>query len=113
MRLPRYRINMNLPVKPIDSWSEAIRRSLLVEPTFESLHPTFPLEMETSLMTESEEQQHRRDEMIRMYEAMKEALAIIGEVSMSTVSTPTPPPINDDWITPSVSSSLDSLLAML
>ncbi|VEL34761.1 unnamed protein product [Protopolystoma xenopodis] len=30
---------MNLPVKPIDSWSRGIRRRLLVEPTFESPQP--------------------------------------------------------------------------
>ncbi|VEL31359.1 unnamed protein product [Protopolystoma xenopodis] len=30
---------MNLPVKPIDSWSRGIRRRLLVESNFESLHP--------------------------------------------------------------------------
>ncbi|VEL22132.1 unnamed protein product [Protopolystoma xenopodis] len=34
-------VSMNLPVKPIDSWSRGIRRRLLVEPTFESLYPTF------------------------------------------------------------------------
>ncbi|VEL37500.1 unnamed protein product [Protopolystoma xenopodis] len=38
---------MNLPVKPIDSWSRgSVAGRLLVEPTFESLHPTLPLEME-------------------------------------------------------------------
>ncbi|VEL16119.1 unnamed protein product [Protopolystoma xenopodis] len=36
-RLPRK--CMNLPVKPIDSWSRGIRRRLLVESNFESLHP--------------------------------------------------------------------------
>ncbi|VEL40827.1 unnamed protein product [Protopolystoma xenopodis] len=39
-------INKNIPVKPIDSWSRGIGRRLLVEPSFESLHPTLPLEME-------------------------------------------------------------------
>ncbi|VEL33934.1 unnamed protein product [Protopolystoma xenopodis] len=33
------RVSMNLPVKPIDSWSRGIRRRLLVEPTFESPQP--------------------------------------------------------------------------
>ncbi|VEL41663.1 unnamed protein product [Protopolystoma xenopodis] len=35
-------VSMNVPVKPIDSWSRGIRRRRLVEPTFESLHPTLP-----------------------------------------------------------------------
>ncbi|VEL39324.1 unnamed protein product [Protopolystoma xenopodis] len=39
---------MNFPVKPIDSWSRGIRRRLLVEPIFESLHQTLLLEMEVS-----------------------------------------------------------------
>ncbi|VEL19237.1 unnamed protein product [Protopolystoma xenopodis] len=30
---------MNVPVKPIDSWSRGIRRRLLVEPTFEPVKP--------------------------------------------------------------------------
>ncbi|KAL3306982.1 Dynamin- GTPase protein, partial [Cichlidogyrus casuarinus] len=51
-----------------------------------------------SLMTESAETAHRRDEVMRMYEATKEALSIIGEVTMSTISTPLPPPIVDDWL---------------
>ncbi|VEL32724.1 unnamed protein product [Protopolystoma xenopodis] len=41
-------VNMNLPVKPNDSWSGETRRRLLVEPTFESLHPILSLEMEAA-----------------------------------------------------------------
>ncbi|VEL40043.1 unnamed protein product, partial [Protopolystoma xenopodis] len=37
---------MNVPVKPIDSWSKGIRHRLLVEPTFESLQQTLSLERE-------------------------------------------------------------------
>ncbi|VEL30814.1 unnamed protein product [Protopolystoma xenopodis] len=44
---------MNLPVKPIDSWSRGIRRRLLVEPSFESLHPTLSLEMKVSSTSSS------------------------------------------------------------
>ncbi|TNN09159.1 Dynamin-1 isoform 2 [Schistosoma japonicum] len=51
-----------------------------------------------SLMSESLGVQQKRDEMVRVYDAMKEALNIISEVSMSTVSTPIPPPVNDDWL---------------
>lgn len=42
--------------------------------------------------------QTRREETLRMYEALKEALRIIGEVATSTVTTPMPPPIVDDWM---------------
>ncbi|KAL0196965.1 hypothetical protein M9458_005505, partial [Cirrhinus mrigala] len=50
------------------------------------------------LMEESADQAQRRDEMLRMYHAIKEALSIIGDISTSTVSTPVPPPVNDTWI---------------
>lgn len=51
-----------------------------------------------SLMEESAEQAQRRDEMLRMYHALKEALVIIGDISTTTVSTPLPPPVDDTWL---------------
>ncbi|KAM9769111.1 dynamin-2 isoform 5-T5 [Menidia menidia] len=51
-----------------------------------------------SLMEESAEKAQRRDEMLRMYHALKEALVIIGDISTSTISTPVPPPVDDNWI---------------
>ncbi|XP_012722424.1 dynamin-2 isoform X2 [Fundulus heteroclitus] len=51
-----------------------------------------------SLMEESAEKAQRRDEMLRMYHALKEALVIIGDISTTTVSTPMPPPVDDTWI---------------
>ncbi|XP_074512530.1 dynamin-2 isoform X2 [Sebastes fasciatus] len=53
---------------------------------------------QNSLMEESADQAQRRDEMLRMYHALKEALHIIGDISTSTISTPVPPPINDSWM---------------
>uniref|UniRef100_A0A671MFK6 dynamin GTPase n=1 Tax=Sinocyclocheilus anshuiensis TaxID=1608454 RepID=A0A671MFK6_9TELE len=53
---------------------------------------------QNSLMEESADQAQRRDEMLRMYHSVKEALSIIGDISTSTVSTPAPPPVNDTWI---------------
>ncbi|XP_035262237.1 dynamin-2 isoform X4 [Anguilla rostrata] len=53
---------------------------------------------QNSLMEESVEQAQRRDDMLRMYHALKEALLIIGDISTSTISTPMPPPVDDDWI---------------
>uniref|UniRef100_A0A672V031 Dynamin-2 n=1 Tax=Strigops habroptila TaxID=2489341 RepID=A0A672V031_STRHB len=53
---------------------------------------------QSSLMEESAEQAQRRDEMLRMYHALKEALNIIGDISTSTVSTPVPPPVDDTWL---------------
>uniref|UniRef100_A0A3Q1JUD5 Dynamin-2 n=1 Tax=Anabas testudineus TaxID=64144 RepID=A0A3Q1JUD5_ANATE len=53
---------------------------------------------QNSLMEESADQAQRRDEMLRMYHALKEALLIIGDISANTISTPVPPPVNDTWI---------------
>uniref|UniRef100_A0A672ZG28 Dynamin-2 n=1 Tax=Sphaeramia orbicularis TaxID=375764 RepID=A0A672ZG28_9TELE len=47
---------------------------------------------QNSLMEESADQAQRRDEMLRMYHALKEALNIIGDISANTISTPVPPP---------------------
>uniref|UniRef100_A0A8D2PGL6 dynamin GTPase n=1 Tax=Zosterops lateralis melanops TaxID=1220523 RepID=A0A8D2PGL6_ZOSLA len=55
---------------------------------------------QSSLMEESAEQAQRREEMLRMYHALREALAIIGDISTSTVSTPVPPPVDDTWLQP-------------
>lgn len=49
-------------------------------------------------MEESADQAQRRDDMLRMYHALKEALSIIGDISTSTVSTPVPPPVDDTWL---------------
>ncbi|XP_055914919.1 dynamin isoform X2 [Eupeodes corollae] len=53
---------------------------------------------QAQMMEESAESAVRREEMLRMYHACKEALRIIGDVSMATVSTPVPPPVKNDWL---------------
>ncbi|XP_076183523.1 dynamin-1 shibire isoform X3 [Ptiloglossa arizonensis] len=53
---------------------------------------------QASMMEESPEEAQKREEMLRMYHACKEALRIIGDVSMATVSTPVPPPVKNDWL---------------
>uniref|UniRef100_S4RAF3 dynamin GTPase n=1 Tax=Petromyzon marinus TaxID=7757 RepID=S4RAF3_PETMA len=53
---------------------------------------------QTSLMEESAEQAQRRDEVLRMYHTLKDALSIIGDISMSTATTPLPPPVDDSWM---------------
>ncbi|KAM4598712.1 dynamin-2 isoform 1-T1 [Polymixia lowei] len=53
---------------------------------------------QNSLMEESADQAQRRDDMLRMYHALKEALHIIGDISTTTISTPVPPPVNDNWL---------------
>nr|XP_031545471.1 dynamin-2 isoform X2 [Vicugna pacos] len=60
---------------------------------------------QSSLMEESADQAQRRDDMLRMYHALKEALNIIGDISTSTVSTPVPPPVDDTWLQSSSSHS--------
>ncbi|XP_078091059.1 dynamin-2-like isoform X2 [Mustelus asterias] len=53
---------------------------------------------QSSLMEESAEQAQRRDEMLRMYHAIKEALRIIGDISTTTITAPLPPPVDDSWL---------------
>uniref|UniRef100_A0A667YWM6 Interferon-induced GTP-binding protein Mx n=1 Tax=Myripristis murdjan TaxID=586833 RepID=A0A667YWM6_9TELE len=53
---------------------------------------------QNSLMEESQEQAQHRDEMLRMYYALREALGIIGDISTSTISTSMPPPVDDSWL---------------
>uniref|UniRef100_A0A3Q0SS00 Interferon-induced GTP-binding protein Mx n=1 Tax=Amphilophus citrinellus TaxID=61819 RepID=A0A3Q0SS00_AMPCI len=53
---------------------------------------------QNSLMEESQEQAQHRDEMLRMYHALREALKIIGDISTSTVTTAAPPPVDDSWL---------------
>ncbi|XP_039635747.1 dynamin-1a [Perca fluviatilis] len=53
---------------------------------------------QNSLMEESQEQAQHRDEMLRMYHALREALDIIGDISTSTITTTMPPPVDDSWL---------------
>jgi dynamin GTPase len=53
---------------------------------------------QSQMMEEAPEEAQKREEMLRMYHACKEALRIIGDVSMATVSTPVPPPVKNDWL---------------
>ena len=50
------------------------------------------------MMEESAEETQRREELLRMYHATKEALRIISDISVATVSTPVPPPVDNDWL---------------
>lgn len=57
---------------------------------------------QSTLMEESPEEEKRRQELLSTYHACKEALKIIGDVSMSTTYSPAPPPVKNDW-QPSIS----------
>merc|ERR550519_1809130 len=57
-----------------------------------------------SMMEESADEALKREEMLRMYHACKEALKIIGDVATATVHTAAPPPVKSDWLAPSSSS---------
>ncbi|XP_059047516.1 dynamin isoform X1 [Achroia grisella] len=61
---------------------------------------------QSQMMEESPEEAQKREEMLRMYHACKEALHIIGDVSMATVSTPVPPPVKNDWLESRLESNL-------
>merc|ERR1740128_437172 len=57
-----------------------------------------------SMMEESADEAVKREEMLRLYHACKEALKIIGDVSTATIGTSAPPPVKNDWMpTPSYS----------
>lgn len=49
-------------------------------------------------MEECADQAQHREEVLRMYHALKEALSIISDISTTTISTPLPPPVDDTWI---------------
>uniref|UniRef100_A0A4W6BZP9 Interferon-induced GTP-binding protein Mx n=1 Tax=Lates calcarifer TaxID=8187 RepID=A0A4W6BZP9_LATCA len=53
---------------------------------------------QNALMDESQEQAQRRDEVLRTHQALKEALAIIGDISTSTITVPVPPPVDTSWV---------------
>ncbi|XP_077580530.1 dynamin-1-like [Stigmatopora nigra] len=53
---------------------------------------------QNALMDESLEQAHRRDEVLRTHQALKEALAIIGDISTTTITVPLPPPVDNSWV---------------
>ncbi|XP_049337498.1 dynamin 3a isoform X1 [Astyanax mexicanus] len=53
---------------------------------------------QSALMDESPEQALRREEVLRTHSALKEALAIINDISTSTISTPLPPPVDNSWL---------------
>ncbi|KAF5893514.1 dynamin-2 isoform X1, partial [Clarias magur] len=50
------------------------------------------------LMEECADQAQHREEVLRMYHALKEALSIISDISTTTISTPLPPPVDSNWI---------------
>ncbi|XP_031418924.1 dynamin-3 isoform X2 [Clupea harengus] len=52
---------------------------------------------QNALMDESPELAQRREEVLRTHHALKEALAIIGDISTTTITTPMPPPVDSSW----------------
>ncbi|XP_030626948.1 dynamin 3a [Chanos chanos] len=53
-----------------------------------------------ALMDESPEQAQRREEVLRTHAALKQALAIISDISTTTTSTSLPPPVDSSWLLP-------------
>uniref|UniRef100_A0AAQ6A3A9 Interferon-induced GTP-binding protein Mx n=1 Tax=Amphiprion ocellaris TaxID=80972 RepID=A0AAQ6A3A9_AMPOC len=76
---------------------------LMVNNTKEFIHAELLAQLyscgdQNTLMEESQEQAQHRDEMLRMYYALREGLSIIGDISTSTVTTAMPPPVDDSWL---------------
>ncbi|KAM4629353.1 dynamin 3a [Polymixia lowei] len=74
----------------------------------ELLAQLYALGERSVLMDESPEMERRREEVLRTHTALKEALAIIGDISTSTCSTPLPPPVDSSWIQPRRATSSPS-----
>merc|ERR1712142_628190 len=49
------------------------------------------------MMEESADEALRREEMLRMYHACKEALKIIGDISTATINSSSAPSVRTDW----------------
>ena len=49
------------------------------------------------MMEESADEAVRREEMLRMYHACKEALKIIGDISSATINTSQTPSVRTDY----------------
>merc|ERR1719336_2529653 len=50
-----------------------------------------------SMMEESADEALKREEMLRMYHACKEALKIIGDISSATINSSSQPSVRTDW----------------
>jgi len=50
------------------------------------------------MMEESADEAMKREEMLRMYHACKEALSVISDVSNATIGASAPPPVKNDWL---------------
>lgn len=55
------------------------------------------ISFQATLMEESAEESKKREEILKLYNACKEALSIISDVSMKTSYQPLPPPVKEDW----------------
>ncbi|GCB62738.1 hypothetical protein scyTo_0014538, partial [Scyliorhinus torazame] len=64
----------------------------------ELLAKLYSSEDQNTLMKESPEQAQRRDETLRTYNAIREALNIIGDINTNTITVPLPPPVDDSWL---------------
>lgn len=60
---------------------------------------------QNTLMEESPEEERRRTDLIKTYQACDEGLKIISKVIMETSTTPLPPPVKSDWTAASIKSA--------
>ncbi|MGH0121295.1 UNVERIFIED_CONTAM: hypothetical protein FKN15_073621 [Acipenser sinensis] len=88
-------MGLNLPLPAITSVAIPQTKEFIHAELLASLYSCGD---QNTLMEESAEQAQHRDEMLRMYHALREALSIIGDINTTTSSTPTPPPVDDSWL---------------
>ncbi|KAK6308926.1 hypothetical protein J4Q44_G00203890 [Coregonus suidteri] len=90
----------------VDSWKASLLRAGVYPEkvtvkeyiSIDLLVQLYSLTEKCVLMDESPEQEQMREEVLRTHSALKEALAIIGDISTSTCSTPLPPPVYSSWL---------------
>merc|ERR1711935_776184 len=50
------------------------------------------------LMKESSDEVERKSEMIKIYNALKDAVKIVTDININTTGTSAPPPVDNSWI---------------
>lgn len=94
----RSRFSRSWPPKSLVEFPPASRQQVKDFINAELLAHLYSAGDQNALMDESQEQAQRRDEVLRTHQALKEALAIIGDISTSTFTVPLPPPVDTSWV---------------
>ena len=94
---------MQIVMKTLKDMTPKLVMALLINDTktfiAEELLASLYAECDMQALTEeSPHEAERREELLKMYASLKEALKIIGDINVSTVHAPPPPPVDNSWI---------------